>query len=200
MNDTLDLSEYEQFASALAGWPDLALEAAEPALEQALLYLHGQLPEYPEPPLPSPDGVSFLNEKQRAWFFAAVQEGRVPGWQWVPAQKATASTPYLPGHPEKVGSARTGNLGRKFTESVSRADDAVLGQLGTNVPYAPWVVGPDYPGENFNGQTKYQARIHVGRWWQFEKIVHENLEGAWERFDRTFWPEFQQKITGGANA
>jgi hypothetical protein len=181
------MSEYQSIQDAikfLERFPEIALEVAEPAMENALIFLHGQLPEYPPPPAASPDGVSFMTDKQRAWFFAAVKRGDVPGWR----QGAAG--------PEKVGSARTGNLGRKFTEAVERTDAGVFGQLGTNVPYAPWVVGPDYPGETINGKTMYQARIHQNRWWQFYAVMSENMEKTWEEFEESFWPIFLARIGG----
>ncbi len=68
----------------------------------------------------------------------------------------------------------------------------MVGQLGTNVPYAPWVVGPSYPGEEINGKQMYQARVHVERWWQLYDVVAKNIDGAWEEFETTFWPEFKK--------
>lgn len=189
-----DLSMMDDFIEEITKWPEYALLAAEPAMMDALLYLHGSLPEYPDPP---EHGVGFTSPAQRAWFFASVKDGRVPGWRWVPGQPATGSSQAVPGHPEKVGSARTGNLGRKFTEEVFRQPWAVLGNIGTNVPYAPWVVGPPYPGEQINGQTMYQARIHEGRWWQFEVTVESNSDEAWKRFNEKFWPAFQARLSGG---
>jgi hypothetical protein len=182
MADQAQSPEFEKLRKEMEQWPTEVLEAAEVSMEQALLYLHGKLPEYPDPPLPNPDGVSYLNDAQRRWFFANARKGNVKGWQWID------------GHPQKTGSARTGNLGRKFTEDVERDGTAVLGSLGTDVDYAPWVVGPAYPGEIINGKTMYQARIHVDRWWQFEPTMTENMDGAWETFTETFWPEFLAKI------
>lgn len=181
------MSEYialDEARKLIERFPEIALEVAEPAMEASLLFLHGKLPEYPAPPAVSPDGVSFMNDKQRRWFFAAVKRGDVPGWRQGEAG------------PEKTGSARTGNMGRKFTHDVESAETQVLGQLGTNVPYAPWVVGPDYPGEMINGKTMYQARIHQNRWWQFYAVVNDNADEAWKEFEEYFWPVFMAKLGG----
>lgn len=185
MNDFSNSQEFAKLQKSIEKWPAQALDSAEVAMEQALLYLHGRLPEYPTEPLPNPDGASFMTDKQRAWFFFNAQRGRIPGWSWVD------------GHPVKTGSARTGNLGRKFTEQVVRNENAVLGSLGTNVPYAPWVVGPSFPGEEINGKTMYQARIHVDRWWQFAEVIDENQDEAWEEFTAAFWPDFEKRIRKG---
>lgn len=168
--------------------PGLALDAAEPAMTGALTWLHGQLPEYPPPPdgtLKLPDGGSFLRTpKQQAWFFAAVKKGQLPGWGWNEEE----------GHPQRMGSTRTGTLGRRFTERTQRSGDNVTGELGTNVNYAPWVVGADYPGEEINGKQMYQARVHVDRWWQFGKVIDENTDGLFDEFSEIFWREFSQRI------
>lgn len=181
MSDVLEYSEFEQFRKQIERWPLLALEAGRPAMEQALLYLHGKLPEYPPPPEPV-EGGWMTSDKQIRWFYANLKKGNVRGWKLVD------------GKPVKVGSARTGNLGRKFTEEASVTEGSVLGQLGTNVPYAPWVVGPDYPGRDFGGTVKYQARIHADRWWQLEEVVEENIDEAWKEFTLTFLPEFYRLI------
>jgi len=177
--------EFQKFRKEIDKWPEFAVVAAEPAMQDALIFLHGKLPEYPDPPQ---TGVGFTTQKQRAWFFMSVQDGIIPGWRWVDGTEET------PGHPEKTGSARTGNLGRKFTESVTAAPWMVQGELGTNVPYAPWVVGPDFPGEEINGKVMYQARIHQGRWWQFADVVAENMDDAWQEFTDAWWPEFSKNI------
>jgi hypothetical protein len=181
MSDTLDYRDFEQFRKQIERWPLLAIEAGRPAMEQALLYLHGKLPEYPPPPQPV-DGGWMMSDAQRRWFWANLKKGNIEGWRLVD------------GKPVKTGSARTGNLGRKFTEAVYATDDIVIGQLGTNVPYAPWVVGPDYPGRDFDGTAKYQARIHADRWSQLEDVVEENIDNAWDEFTNTFLPEFTKLI------
>ena len=131
---------------------DLALKAAEPAMRDTMIYLHGQLPEYP------------------------------------PALETSSYK-------------RTGTLGRRFTEAVDVQADAVIGELGTNLNYAPWVVGDSFPGSEINGVMKYQAQVHVGRWWQFNTVIDENIAGAWEEFSEAFWPEFRDLIqqNGGGN-
>jgi hypothetical protein len=178
--------------------PVLALQAAEPAMTQMTDFMHGRIPEYPEPPDGQPmlpDGASFLRTPaQKAWFFASVKSGQLPGWAWKDNQ------------PEKTGSARTGTLGRRWTEQVTKTDQAVTGEVGTNLNYAPWVVGPSEPGEEINGKLMYQARIHVDRWWQFWNVMAENVEAGWAAFDEAFWPVFLELVknrsgqspTGGA--
>lgn len=188
-----DFSEFEKFADELANqFPQYALEAAVPAMESAMLSLLENTPEYPAEILDAllpPDGVSWLRtDKQRRWFFAAVKSGDVVGWKWID------------NHPEKVGGGRTGNLGRAQTYEVEQNGEEVSGTIGFDknlAPYAPWVVGDDYPGQDYGSGAKYQAKIHVDRWWQFRVIMEQNVEQAWSEFNETFWIEFQKRVNNG---
>jgi hypothetical protein len=146
----LEFDGYEELKQAIALAPDIALQAAHPAMEDAVMFLHGQLPEYP----------------------AALPESRY---------------------------TRTATLGRKWTTTVVDEQTSVVGLLGTNVPYAPWVVGPDYPGLIINGKQKFQAKVHVDRWWQFLDVVEKNEDSAWDAFSETFWKEFLEAMRKQAN-
>lgn len=143
----------EELRKLIEELPLLALEAAEPAMVDAVMFLYGHLPEYP----PEPPNSSYV---------------------------------------------RTGTLGRRFTTDVIPEFSSVSGELGTNLNYAPWVVGDDFPGSEINGVTKYQAKVHQGRWWQFGDVIGDNIEDAWAKFDETFLPEFRELILkheGGAS-
>lgn len=48
---------------------------------------------------------------------------------------------------------RTGTLGRRWTKTVRIHGDGVTGTVGNRTSYAPWVQS-----------SKFQARIHRGRW------------------------------------
>lgn len=179
---TADALDYEgalsQLRAALEALPDMALACAQPAMLDAVTYLHEQWPDYPSQPsagAPSP----LITVKQKRWFFAAVKAGKIPGWKWVD------------GHPEGHYT-RTGLLGQRMTESVERTGDGVFGYFGTNLGYAPWVIGPAYPGETINGRTMYQARIHKGRWPRLPDFVEQHLPGAWARFDETFFAKLEE--------
>jgi len=139
----------EELMTMIEMLPELALDAAQPAMVDALIFLHGELPDYP---------------------------------------------PAIPGSSYK----RTGMLGRRFTEAVDIESNAVIGELGTNLAYAPWVVGEDFPGKMHGGRQKFQAQVHVDRWWQFEDVVNASEEGAWDEFEQKFWPEFRERIQQAA--
>lgn len=190
----IDASQFEDYAEEFVlKYPIKNLEAAGIAMAEMADFHLGLIPEYPEETterLLPPDGVSFLRtDKQRRWFFAAVRSNEVRGWQWED------------GHPKKVGGGRSGNLGRAQGRNVqtSQSDLSVIGTLGFDpaiAPYAPWVVGGEYPGEQISGEAMYQARIHVDRWWQFESIIAMNEEAGWKLFEQVFWEEFSKRVNG----
>ena len=64
--------------------------------------------------------MTFVSDKQRRFFFAALRQG-------------TIQVPYR----------RTGTLGRKWTSKVTFTDDEVMGFAGNNAPYARFVQGFD---------------------------------------------------------
>jgi hypothetical protein len=166
-----------------------ALSAAEPAMEEALNHLLGQIPPYPTSDPPK-GAMKDASDKARGWFFWAVRQGKIPGWKWVKATKNT------PAHAE--GRYRqSGHLGQSFTIAVSKTDSAVTGEIGTNAPYAPWVVGPDFPGEDFGGSKKYQAKIHSGRWWQFSDVIDDNIEAAWKIFEDDLLKQIEKAFAEG---
>lgn len=184
MRDVFDyepaLQELERLIERL---PEVALNTADPAMNQALLFLHGQIPEYPE--IPGPGAPSPLRtRKQVRWFFASVKKGQIPGWKWIEDENGQ-------GHPEGHY-RRTGTLGRKITTSVSPIENGVVGEIGTNVPYAGWVIGPAFPGEDIRGQAMYQARIHENRWFRLGDVISENIDAAWDIFSQEMLAGLEQ--------
>jgi hypothetical protein len=198
----VEFNGFDELDRAIDQLPEMALDAAVPAMGDATLYIHENLPEYPPSSMESlaPDGWSFVSEKQRRAFFAMVKAGKIKGWKWqIDQVMGLRGKMIQDAHPQKTGSARTGTLGRKFTEDTQRGENAVIGLVGTNTPYAPWVVGPDYPGESINGQTMYQAKVHQNRWWQFYDEFDSSADGAWDAFDERFYAELQKRWAEGQN-
>lgn len=170
MTDVFELRGLAELEAEINRWPDQALAAGEVGMQGALAYLHSQIPQYPPPP--GPDAPSPLQtERQRRWFFWALREGRI-------------QVPY----------ARSGTLGRSVTTGVDVGEAEILGSIGVGRAFAPWVVGKDYPGERVRGGQMYQARIHAGRWWQFDRIIERHSDEADERFVAEFWAEFERLV------
>jgi len=170
MSDALELNGFEDLEALIARLPALALIAGGIAMKDALLFLHGQIPDYP-PRSKGGDVVKHMSPKARAWFFANLRSGKL-----------------------KLPYTRTGTLGRSFTEDVTVTAEDVTGVIGTNVNYAPWVVGPAYPGEEIRGRQMYQARIHAGNWWQFVPTMEDAEPQAYGVFDDSFRENFLRLI------
>ena len=68
---------------------------------------------------------------------------------------------------QRAGSAyvRTGTLGRRWTVKVNRSQSGLLGKVGNNTEYAPFVQS-----------ARFQARIHSSRWQTDEIVVNRNAQ------------------------
>lgn len=121
MPEPVELEGLDELDSLLKRLPDMAMAAAESAMNDALIYLHGQLPDYPPPPGPGLMSGQWT-DKQRRWFFWALRTGKIT----VPYRRAVSA-----------------GLGGSFTTAVTRTEGALEGVIGTGKPYAPWVVGRD---------------------------------------------------------
>ena len=72
-----------------------------------------------------------------------------------------SQVPGYPSPPPASRYVRTGTLGRSITTKVtSLSGNEVAGFIGTNTPYAPYVI-----------DEKRQARTHRGRWWTLQGVV-----------------------------
>ncbi len=92
-------------------------QALKRATSASVKVLRARLAKYPGK---SAGKMTFVSDKQRRFFFAALREG-------------TIQVPYR----------RTGTLGRKWTSKVTFTDDDVMGFVGNSTPYAPLVQGFD---------------------------------------------------------
>lgn len=99
--------------------------------------------------------------------------------------------------PQRAGATyrRTGTLGRGFTTQTTRFPDAVLGEIGTRVAYAPWVVGPRYPGTEIRGRVMYQARGNRRLWWRFDEVMDASKDAAFTVFADEFRQEFGRLVS-----
>jgi hypothetical protein len=69
--------------------------------------------------------------------------------------------PPAPAHSSYV---RTGTLGRRWTTNIDRNSDGLVGRVGNNVSYGPWVQS-----------AQFQARFHARTGWRTdERAVEEN--------------------------
>lgn len=76
---------------------------------------------------------------------------------------------------------RTGRLGKSIATEVRQRGDTTTGVIGTNVVYAPQVIGL--------GQQK---PIFEKRWWTLEGMVSDNKAGAIAEFEKTIDEYFEK--------
>jgi len=101
------------------------------AMTQATALVQREAARYPAP---SRRPMRFVSDKQRRYVMMLVSQGRVPY-------------------------RRTGTLGRTLTSQVKSIGNDIIGTVGTNIVYAPWVIGH----ESVGGRGP-QARYHRGTW------------------------------------
>jgi phage gpG-like protein len=131
------------------------------------------IPGYPTPsgkPLPlfytrtRADGSTYRSKfktmKQQRYVFAMIAKGKIPY-------------------------TRTGTLGRSITTKTEATATEATIQVGTNVPYAPYVIS-----------SVAQSNYHKGTWWTLEGVVDTSVarytqvtERAVERYARELLDE-----------
>lgn len=75
--------------------------------------------------------------------------------------------PPYPSPPPDSTYRRTGTLGRSITTQVRELGTQMVGVIGTNVVYAPYVI-----------DEKRQAAMHSGRWWTLQAVVRKARAGV----------------------
>ena len=170
--------------------PQMAIDSSFVGLRLALYWLQGEIaalgnnyPAWPE----QGSVMARMSPKARRWFFWAVKAGKVSGWRWVNDEGG--------GHPEGHYN-RTGKLMASLTSDVAREPTQITGIIGFGRNYAPWVVGPKYPGESIAafGQVKpmYQARVHEDRWFRFPDEIEKRRDELQQVFIDEFTKEFNK--------
>jgi hypothetical protein len=85
--------------------------------------------------------------------------------------------PDYPPAPPNSSYRRTGQLGRSISTKVQALNDIVVGEIGTNLDYAPHVISSEATP---NGGP--QAWMHKDRWWTLQGVVDGAMDWATERF------------------
>jgi hypothetical protein len=69
---------------------------------------------------------------------------------------------------------RTGTLGRKWTVRVKQDGAELVGTVGNNTRYAPFVQS-----------RQFQARVHRGRWQTDAQVMNQNARAIVDDFEDT---------------
>lgn len=78
-----------------------------------------------------------------------------------------------PSAPAGSSYTRTGTLGRRWVTRIKQTARGLLGEIGNNTPYGPFVQS-----------ERFQARIHRGRWQTDEDAIRENESAIIRFFER----------------
>lgn len=79
----------------------------------------------------------------------------------------------IPPYPPSVSSyRRTGTLGRTMYSKVTELGSDVVGAIGNNTVYAPWVISAEEVGNRGP-----QASWHSGRWYTLQDVVKKAKNG-----------------------
>jgi hypothetical protein len=88
----------------------------------------------------------------------------------------------IPDYPPQVigsGYVRTGTLGRLWTSDTEVLGNDVVGIIGNNTGYGPWVVSDEVSKVNSAGP---QAWFHKGKWWIIQDVVRDNAQQVFDLF------------------
>jgi len=77
--------------------------------------------------------------------------------------------------PQRSGATyrRTGTLGRRWTTKVARSSRGLVGKVGNNTSYGPFVQS-----------SRFQAWMHKGRWQTDEDVIEKNRRPILRDFER----------------
>ena len=137
MSITIDVSEVLERID-----PEKMERALEVAVDGAID--NAIRPEFRRYPGGKPGPMQWKSEKQRRWFFWALRTGQI-------------QVPY----------GRTGDLGRQWTKRVRRVAGGIRGVIGSDTPYAKWVIN-----------EPSQAQIHRGRWYTVQKVAEQQADAV----------------------
>lgn len=178
-----DDTQIQDFLLVIEQTGELALSLAGEAMQEALQWLLEQLPPDPTRPIPEGAPSPLRTAKQKRWFWANLKAGNIPGWSYIAADDI-----------RRYAVPKSGELRDAFHVEVTQTPYEVFGSIGTDLAWAPWVVGSSYPGSTFEGKQMYQAPIHAydNRWWRFEEVMKANEQEFLWILQDIFWDKFRE--------
>ena len=164
--------DFESLGRALDDVYNEVPNALQVSMDRALRYLWQQLPPYP------PQQRRELPKR----YLRVTKEGKVYRSKFKTLGQQLYFFAALAAGEIQIPYRRTGTLQRQiYTKSQMLSRQEVIGYIGDNVEYAPEVIGND----------SEQAEIHKGVWWQLEKVVDDNIDGAFEVLVKTAWQQIE---------
>jgi len=100
-------------------------------------------------------------------------------------QYVHSTVPPYPPPPPTSTYRRTGTLGRTIATEVRPMGAKVVGVIGTDTVYAPWVIS-----DKSVGSRGPQASVHAGRWWTLQGVVSR----AWNAVTNIYRDAFRKAV------
>ena len=92
---------------------------------------------------------------------------------WEAVNYVHGRVPPYPAPPADSTYRRTGTLGRRITTDVKTIGTQIVGMIGNDVVYAPYVISD----EKLADGRGPQAWMHEGRWWTLQNVVRKAQQG-----------------------
>lgn len=151
-----------EFESKLRGLSSDSHNFLVRATNKAVLYTQDQVPPYP-----SPAGQPYPFVSMRQFLFVVIS-----------IIQGTIEVPY-----KRTGS---GGIGGSITTEVREIGADVVGVIGSNKDYAPWVISSEVTPMGAGPQSAYHKNV----WWTLQEVV----EKAWDGIVRVYQTELDEFI------
>lgn len=180
----LQIEGFEELLKALKDAPETILPLLKDAMNKSVRAVQARVAEYPpSTEANQPGRISVKThkpmgyyERGRGWWYPLMRPWTTEGQKFGKAlgvvkssakiRKATQVQGY-----RLAGGGKSEMLGKSWTVAVAANQDGVVGEVGNNTSYAPWVQG------------NQQARLHAARGWE---TIDTALEESREEIDGFF--------------
>jgi hypothetical protein len=177
-NDVISVEGFDELLKALEQSPETILPLLEKAMQKSVRAIQERVAEYPpSTEANQPGRISLKNhkpmgyyERGRGWWYPIMRPWSSDGQRFGKAlgvikssavvRKGSAVQGY-----RLAGGGESEQLGKSWTVNVRSGDGGVLGEVGTNTSYAPWVQGDR------------QWNVHGKRGWKtVDRATEESME------------------------
>jgi len=174
----LNIEGFEALLEALEKTPETVIPLLQDAMNKSVRAIQARVAEYPpstEANLPGRISVKTHKpmgyyERNRGWWYPIMRPWTDAGQKFGKAfgmletsgkiRKATQVQGY-----KLAGGGKSEMLGKSWSVTVAANRDGVVGEIGNNTSYAPWVQGDK------------QARFHTARGWKtLDTALEESME------------------------
>lgn len=140
----IEISNLDRLVSEVESFEDILRILRNP-MQESLYLLESIVKKYP-PPIPEGLWAATTSARVKRAFFASLGNRR---------------------------EGRTGTLGRRWLTDIDQTVNGLIGKIGNNTEYGPWVQS-----------DQFQVAFHRGRWTTDAQALEANLENILRIFER----------------